>query len=50
MSLAGAGVLALNRMSANAATNEKEVKFDEEYDVIVIGSGFAGSMATLKAL
>lgn len=50
MSLAGAGALALGGVNANAATNEKEVKFDEEYDVIVIGSGFAGSMATLKAL
>ncbi|MCD8212812.1 MAG: flavocytochrome c [Campylobacter sp.] len=44
------GALALGGINANAALNEKDVKFDEEYDVIVIGSGFAGSMATLQAL
>ncbi len=48
--IGAAGALSLAASSASAATNEKEVKFDEEYDVIVIGSGFAGSMATLKAL
>ncbi|MBS9782204.1 MAG: flavocytochrome c [Arcobacter sp.] len=29
--------------------NEKNVKFDEEYDVIVIGTGFAGLAAAAKA-
>ena len=29
MSLAGAGALALGGVNANAATSEKEVKFDE---------------------
>ncbi|PLY09799.1 MAG: flavocytochrome c [Arcobacter sp.] len=32
-----------------AITLEKDVKFDEEYDVIVIGSGFAGLSAAAKA-
>ena len=32
-----------------ATPTEKEVKFDEEYDVIVIGSGFAGLAAAAKA-
>lgn len=32
-----------------ANTLEKDIKFDEEYDVIVIGSGFAGLSAAAKA-
>ena len=34
---------------AASTTFEKDVKFDEEYDVIVIGSGFAGLAAAAKA-
>ncbi len=41
---------ALIATNANAEVkNAKDVKFDEEYDVIVIGSGFAGLAAAAKA-
>ncbi len=50
MKIGAAGALALATSSASATQNAKDVKFDEEYDVVVIGSGFAGSMATLQAL
>ena len=50
MKIGAAGALALAASSASATQNAKDVKFDEEYDVVVIGSGFAGSMATLQAL
>ena len=50
MKIGAAGALALAASSASATQNTKDVKFDEEYDVVVIGSGFAGSMATLQAL
>lgn len=49
MKIGVAGALALAASSAGAVQNAKDVKFDEEYDVVVIGSGFAGSMATLQA-
>ena len=49
MSLVGAGALALGSVNANAAVNAKDVKFDEEWDVVIIGSGFAGLAAGLKA-
>lgn len=49
MSMAGAGALALGAINVNAAVNAKDVKFDEEYDVVVIGSGFAGLAAALTA-
>ena len=46
----GAGAAMLSATSAMAAAPmEKDVKFDEEYDVIVIGSGFAGLCAAAKA-
>ncbi len=48
LSVAGAGALALGT-SAVAATDEKQVKYDGEYDVIIIGSGFAGLAAGVKA-
>jgi DNA-binding response OmpR family regulator len=47
LGLAGAMMAATNDMAA--APKETEVKFDEEYDVIVIGSGFAGLAAASKA-
>ena len=47
LGLAGAMMAATNAMAA--APKETEVKFDEEYDVIVIGSGFAGLAAASKA-
>ena len=40
--LVGAGALALGAANADAAISAKEVKFDEEWDVVIIGSGFAG--------
>uniref|UniRef100_UPI00112F8C0B FAD-dependent oxidoreductase n=1 Tax=Campylobacter concisus TaxID=199 RepID=UPI00112F8C0B len=50
MSMVGAGALALSGVNASAsALNEKDVKFDEEWDVIIIGSGFAGLAAGLTA-
>ncbi|RXJ69541.1 flavocytochrome c [Halarcobacter ebronensis] len=46
----GTGLAMLAGTNAIAATVlEKDVKFDEEYDVIVIGSGFAGLSAAAKA-
>ncbi len=45
---AGAAMLAATNAMA-AAPTEKDVKFDEEYDVIVIGTGFAGLAAAAKA-
>ena len=49
LSMVGAGALALGGVNAQAAVNAKDVKFDEEWDVIIIGSGFAGLAAGLKA-
>lgn len=50
LSMAGAGALALGAVNAQAsAVDAKDVKFDEEWDVIIIGSGFAGLAAGLKA-
>lgn len=50
MSVAGAGALALGAVNAQAsAIDAKDVKFDEEYDVVIIGSGFAGLAAGLSA-
>lgn len=50
------GVLGTASLAMFGATNamgsirqEKDVQFDEEYDVIVIGSGFAGLSAAAKA-
>ena len=50
MGMVGAGALALSAVNAQAsAVDAKDVKFDEEWDVIIIGSGFAGLAAGLKA-
>ena len=50
LSMAGAGAIALGAVNAQAsAVDAKDVKFDEEWDVIIIGSGFAGLAAGLKA-
>lgn len=35
---------------ATADTNSSDIKWDEEWDVLVVGSGFAGSAATCQAL
>ena len=46
----GAGAAMLSAANAMAAAPmEKDVKFDEEYDVIVIGTGFSGLAAAAKA-
>ena len=46
----GAGAAMLTAVNAMAAApTEKDVKFDEEYDVIVIGTGFSGLSAAAKA-
>ena len=48
--LGTAGFAMLGASNAMAAApTEKDVKFDEEYDVIVIGTGFAGLAAAAKA-
>lgn len=48
--LGTAGLAMLSASNAMAAApTEKDVKFDEEYDVIVIGTGFAGLSAAAKA-
>lgn len=44
----GATILSTNAV-ANTVLLAKDVKFDEEYDVIVIGTGFAGLSAAVKA-
>ena len=50
LKLGMAGALALGAVNAQASVlNAKDVKFDEEWDVIIIGSGFAGLAAGLKA-
>ena len=49
ISAVGAGALALGSSSACAAQNAKDVKFDEEYDIVIIGTGFAGLAAAIKA-
>ncbi|EJP74811.1 MULTISPECIES: flavocytochrome c [Campylobacter] len=49
MSVAGAGMLALSGLDTQAALNQKDVKFDEEFDVVIVGSGFAGLAAAISA-
>jgi len=49
--LGTAGLAMLSASNAMAAApTEKEVKFDEEYDVIVVGTGFAGLAAAAKSV
>ena len=48
-SMVGAGALALGGVNAQAAVSSKDVKFDEEWDVVVVGSGFAGLAAGITA-
>ena len=40
LSMVGAGALALGGVNAQAAVSSKDVKFDEEWDVVIVGSGF----------
>ena len=49
MGVLGASALALSGVNASAAASEIEVKFDEEYDIVIVGTGFAGLAAALKA-
>ncbi|CAD7288165.1 Fumarate reductase flavoprotein subunit [Campylobacter majalis] len=49
MSMVGAGALAISSINANAGINASDVTFDEEWDVVVVGSGFAGLSAAIKA-
>lgn len=44
----GAGVLGASNLMA-MPLDAKDVKFDEEYDVVIIGSGFAGLAAGITA-
>ncbi|ASM34340.1 flavocytochrome C flavin subunit [Campylobacter sputorum subsp. bubulus] len=44
----GAGVLGASNLMAKSI-DAKDVKFDEEYDVVIIGSGFAGLAAGITA-
>ena len=49
MSAVGAGMMALGMNADAAVMKEKDVKWDEEVDVVIIGSGFAGLAAGIKA-
>lgn len=49
ISAVGAGMLALGGVNANAAMNAKDVKWDEEFDVVIIGSGFAALAAGITS-
>lgn len=40
----------LSGLTNRLIANENDIKWDEEWDVIVVGSGFAGSAATCQAL
>ncbi|NCD12568.1 MAG: FAD-dependent oxidoreductase, partial [Epsilonproteobacteria bacterium] len=47
--LGAAGAMLSASQAMAAAPTEKDVKFDEEYDVVVIGTGFSGLAAAAKA-
>ena len=49
LSMVGAGALVLGGVNAQAAVSSKDVKFDEEWDIVIIGSGFAGLAAGITA-
>ena len=48
--LGGLCMAAVAPAFANAQIGASDVKWDEEWDVLVVGSGFAGSAATCQAL
>lgn len=51
MGAVGAGMLALGGTAANAmAIDSKDVKYDAEFDVVVIGSGYAALSAAITAV
>ncbi|MBN7288580.1 MULTISPECIES: flavocytochrome c [Campylobacter] len=49
MSTVGAGMMALGMNADAAVMKEKDVKWDEDFDAVIIGSGFAGLAAGIKA-
>lgn len=49
MGAVGAGMLAVGTAANAAALDSKGVKFDAEYDVVVIGSGYAALSAAITA-
>lgn len=51
VSAMGAGILALGNGVANAASvSPNNVKYDDEYDVVIIGSGFAALAAAITSV
>lgn len=49
MSAVGAGMLAASTAANAMSIDSKEVKYDEEYDVVIIGSGYAALSAAITA-
>lgn len=49
MSALGAGAIALGGTAQAATTDAKDVKYNEEYDVVIIGSGYAALSAAITS-